>query len=181
MRILICIITTWLLLVAPVSAEHEVDHRYNIRGYVLDENQRAISNQEILVLDGSNLLAKSSTDSAGYFSLHLHLHNEDRGRKLTLRSGLNAAELRVSFDISDVTTLRVHDANFVGSEYIEGDLGRFRLPGWVYPLGGFIVIAFILVILEKRRKKKIRQHQKRPIEESSSHRQKRNKRKRRKH
>lgn len=157
MKVLFLVIATWSLFIANAWAEHEVDHRYNIRGYVLDKDQKAISNQEVQVFDGSNLLGTSKTDSVGYYSLHLHLHNDDRGRKLKLRSGSNEAELRVTFNTSDVSTLREHDANFVGSEFIEGKLGRFRIPPWIYPLAGIFLLGFIAVKLEKRRKKKLRE------------------------
>lgn len=157
MRLLILIIATWGLLFSNSWAEHEADHRYNIRGYILDKNEKAISNQGVRVFDGNKQLAETKTDSAGYYSLHLHLHNSDRGRKLMFRSGSNESELRVTFDAADVSTLRVHDANFVGDEFIEGSLSLFRIPPWVYPLAGLLLLGFIAVKLEKRRKKKLRE------------------------
>ena len=140
-----------------VWAEHEVDHRYNIRGYILDKNQQAISNQNVQVFDGSKLLGENKTDSAGFYSLHLHLHNSDKGRKLRLLSGSNEAEIRATFDIDDLSTLREHDANFVGDQFVGEDLDRIRIPPWSYPLAGLIVVGFIAVKLEKRRKRKIRE------------------------
>ena len=145
------------LMITSVWAEHEVDHRYNIRGYVLDQNQQGISNRDVQVLSDSGLLASTKTDSTGYYSLHLHLHNSDNRRVLTLRAGSDQAELRVTFDPADTTTLRVHEANFIGGEYIEGSLGHIRIPPWVYPVGGLLVLGVIVVMLEKRRKHKIKQ------------------------
>jgi len=168
MRLLILIIATWCLLFTNVWAEHEVDHRYNIRGYILDKNEKGIGNHDVRVFDGNKQLAEGKTDSAGYYSLHLHLHNEDKGRKLRLRSGSNEAEIRATFDAADVSTLRVHDANFVGSEFIEGSLSRFRIPPWIYPLVGLLLLGFIAVKLEKRRKKKLREKQSGHTEQSSS-------------
>ena len=74
-----------------VWAEHEVDHRYNIRGYILDKNKQAIYNQNVQVFDGNQLLGENKNDSVGYYSLHLHLHNSDKARKLRLLSGSNEA------------------------------------------------------------------------------------------
>ncbi len=125
---------------------------------MLDENNRGIGNLDVVVSDGGGLLNSSKTESAGYYSIHLHLHNADNRRKLRLRAGLNEAELRVKFDPSDLNTLRVFDANFIAGEYFEGSLSRFRPPPWVYPLAGLFALGFILVMLEKRRKKKIRQN-----------------------
>ena len=59
--------------------------------YILDKNQQPISNQNVQVFDGSKLLGENKTDSAGYYSLHLHLHNSDKARKLRLFSGSNEA------------------------------------------------------------------------------------------
>ncbi len=156
MRIIVFSIV-WLFAITNAWAEHEVNHRYNIRGYVLDENDRGIDNLDVVVTDGGRLLKRGKTDSAGYYSLHLHLHNTDNRRQLKLRAGSSIAEFRVKFDPSDLATVRVHDANFIAGEFVEGGLRRFRLPPWIYPLAGLFALGFGLVILEKRRKKKIRQ------------------------
>ena len=145
------------LLASNVQAEHEVDHRYQVRGYLLDENDRGIANQDVIAFDGTSPIASGKTDSSGYYSLHLHLHNEDNGRRLRLRAGPHQADLRVRFDPGDLTTIRVHDANFIAGKFVEGDLGRFRVPGWVYPLVAILIIGFGLVLLEKRRRRKILQ------------------------
>ena len=163
-----------------VWAEHEVDHRYNIRGYILDKNQQAISNQNVQVFDGSKLLGENKTDSAGYYSLHLHLHNSDKGRKLRLRSGSNEAEIRATFDVDDLSSLREHDANFVGDQFVGEDLDRIRIPPWSYPLAGLILVGFIAVKLEKRRKRKIREKHFGHGEQTSSAGHKKKKKKRKK-
>lgn len=180
MRVLLLVVFTWSLFIANAWAEHEVDHRYSIRGYILDSNQQGISDQIVQVFDGSNSLGQSKTDSAGYYSMHLHLHNEDWGRKLRLRSGSNEAELRVTFDSGDVSTLREHDANFIGDEFVEGKLDRFRIPPWTYPLVGFVLLGFIVVRLEKRRKKKLRESKLEQSDKPSSGSQKKKKKKRKK-
>jgi hypothetical protein len=156
MRTFILVVAAGLMMISNAWAEHEVDHRYNIRGYVLDENQRGIANLDVRAFNGGSLLGNSKTDSDGYYSLHLHLHNEDNRRILRLRAGPYESELRVTFDPGDTNTLRVHDANFVAGEFIEGGLGRFRMPPWLYPVGGLLLLGVIVVLLEKRRKKKIK-------------------------
>jgi hypothetical protein len=88
--------------------------------------------------------------------MHLHLHNADYHRILKLRAGSQEAELRVTFDRDDHTSARVHDANFVDGQYIEGNLARFRIPAWSYAAGGLVLFMTILIFLERRRKKKIR-------------------------
>ena len=181
MRTFILALFVGCLTITNVWAEHEVDHRYNIRGFVLDGNQQGISNQDVRVFDGSSLLAETKSDLAGHYSLHLHLHDADNRRTLKLRAGTNEAELRVTFDPEDKNTPRVHEANFVGGEYIEGSLGRFRIPPWIYPVGGLLALAVIVVFLEKRRKKKIRQKQAGSTEKTpaGSHKAKKRRRKKR--
>ena len=156
----------FFLLISSAWAEHEVDHRYNIRGYVLDENQQGIGNLNVQAFDGGSLLGSITTESDGYYSLHLHLHDTDNRKILRLRAGPHEADLRVKLNPGDTSTLRVHDANFVAGEYIEGELNRFRMPAWLYPLAGLLVLGVIVVLLEKRRKKKIKQKN---IEASEHH------------
>jgi len=181
MRTFILAVFVGCLMITNVWAEHEVDHRYNIRGYVLDENQQGISNQDVRVFDGSSLLKETKTDSSGYYSLHIHLHNADNHRMLKLRADPYEAELRVSFDAKDLNTLRIHEANFIGGEYIEGKLGRFRIPSWIYPLGGLLALAVVVVFLEKRRKKKIKQKKAESIEKAPTGSRKAKKGRRKKH
>ena len=148
------------LLLTSAWAEHEADHRYIVRGYILDANQKGISGLDARVFSGTLMLGSITTASDGYYSLYLHLHKEDLGRILLLRAGEHEAELRVTFDASDITTARVHDANFVDGAFTEVRLSRFRIPSWVYPVAGLFLLGVIVVILETRRKKKIRQKMK---------------------
>lgn len=158
MRIL-AVIFICLLPLANANAEHEADHRYEVHGYLLDENEKAIPGREVVIYADGKPLASGTTDSSGYYSLHLHLHNEDRGRLLSLHAGADRAEIRVHFDPEDNHTARVHAASLIGGKLVEKELNRWRTPPWIYPLAGFIVIGFVLVMLERRRKRKLRQKQ----------------------
>jgi hypothetical protein len=181
MRTILFSIAACCLMITNVWAEHEVDHRYNIRGYVLNQSQQGIVNQEVKVFDGNKMLAKGTTDSDGYYSLHLHLHNADNGRTLKLRAGTNETELRVTFDTTDLTTLRVHDANIVGGEFVEGNLGVIRVPPWSYAVGGLLLFILLAFFLEKRRKKKLRIAKHGPKEKHSPSGHKAKKSRRKKH
>jgi hypothetical protein len=157
MKTIILAIIIGCLVSTNTWAEHEADHRYNIRGYVLDKNQQGISDLNVQVFSDGSLLGSSKTEFGGYYSIHLHLHNSDKGRILILRAGPYESELRVAFDPGDISTQRVHEANFVAGKYVEGALGRFRIPPWLYVIGGLLALGVIVVILERRRKRKIRQ------------------------
>jgi hypothetical protein len=156
MRTIILSIIAGCLFFNNVWADHEPDHRYNIRGYVLNANQQGIDNLTVQAFAEGELLGTSKTTADGYYSMHLHLHNSDYHRVLKLRAGSHEAELRVTFDVGDDTSARIHEANFVDGKYIEGSLGRFHIPSWSYAVGGLLLFIVTLVYLERRRKKKIR-------------------------
>ena len=179
MRTVIFFIIAGSLFFNNVWADHEPDHRYNIRGYVLDAQQRGIDDLTVQAFKEGELLETSKTNADGYYSLHLHLHNPDFHKILKLRAGSYEAELQVTFDREDDTSARIHDANFVDGEYIEGNLSRFRIPSWSYAVGGLLLFMMILIYLEKRRKKKIRlaKYGKSESNPPSKHRAKKSKRK----
>lgn len=157
MKTLVVFVAICSLVLNGALAEHEVDHRYTVQGYVLDENKNTIGKQLVRIYDGDKMLAQTETDSSGYYSLDLHLHNEDIGRKLRLQSGPREGEFRVTFDPDDLTTRRVHEANFVGAKYVEGSLNLFRMPAWIYPVIGIVALFFVAAKLEKRRRRKLRE------------------------
>lgn len=156
MRALVISIIVGSLFFSSAWADHEPDHRYNIRGYVLDGSQQGIDNLAVQAFSEGKLLGDSKTNADGYYSMHLHLHDEDYRRILKLRAGSMEAELRVTFDRGDDTTARIHEANFIDGKYVEGALDRFHIPDWSYAAGGLVLFMVIMVFLEKHRKKKIR-------------------------
>jgi hypothetical protein len=156
MRTIIFFIIAGSFFCSNAWADHEPDHRYNIRGYVLDANQEGIADLTVQASADGQILGTSNTAADGFYSMHLHLHNADYHRILKLRAGSQQAELRVTFDRDDHTSARVHDANFVDGKYIEGNLARSRILAWSYAAGGLVLFMMILGYLERRRKKKIR-------------------------
>ncbi len=167
MRIVIIFMFAGCLLSTNLLADHEPDHRYNVRGYVLDADQRGTDNLAVQVFSEGAALGSTQTNSDGYYSLHLHLHDADYLRVLKLRAGPHETELQVTFDVSDATSARIHEANFIDGKYVEGALGRFRIPSWSYAVGGLLLIFVITVFLEKRRKRKIRQAKYGPADKHS--------------
>jgi hypothetical protein len=156
MRALVISIIVGSLFFSNAWADHEPDHRYNIRGYVLDADQQGIDNLTVQAFADGKSLGSSKTNADGYYSMHLHLHDADYRRILKLRAGSQEAELRVTFDRGDNTSARIHEANFVNGKYVEGALNRFHIPNWSYAVGGLVLFMVIMVLLEKHRKKKIR-------------------------
>ena len=169
------------LLFNNVWAEHEADHRYNIRGYVLDDRKQGIGNLPVQAYSKDKLLGSDKTNSDGYYSLHLHLHNSDYGNLIRLRAGPHQTDLRVTFDPADRSTARIHEINFINGEPVEDKLDHFRVPSWVYMVGGFFSLIVILIYLESRRKKKIRQAKRKSTGKQTSSRHRAKKKHRKKH
>jgi hypothetical protein len=132
------------------------DHRYNIRGYVLNAKQQGIDAIPVQAFAQGELIGSSKTTAEGYYSIQLHLHNSDYRRIVKLRAGSNEAELQVSFDVEDDTSARIHEANFVNGKIVEGSLGRFHIPTWGYAVGGLLLFLTTLIFFKRRRKSKIR-------------------------
>jgi hypothetical protein len=156
MRAIVLSIIAGSLFFTNVWADHEPNHRYNIRGYVLDASQQGIDNLTVQAFADGKSLGSSETNADGYYSIHLHLHDTDYHRMLKLRAGPYEAELRVTFDRGDKTSTRIHEANFIDGQYVEGALDRFRIPTWSYAVGGLLLFMATMVFLEKRRQKKIK-------------------------
>lgn len=156
MRTILIAIVGSILLFGNVRADHEIDHRYNVRGYVLNAKEKGIENLSVQAFVEGELLGSTRTAADGFYTLHLHLHDADYQRKLKIKAGSYEAELKVNFEIGNDTTIRIHEANFIDGKLIEGTLGRFRIPGWSYAALGLVLFIMTFVLLEKRRRKKIR-------------------------
>ena len=64
--IILSIIAGWLFF-NTVLADHEPDHRYNIRGYVLNANQQGIDNLTVQAFEEGELLGTSKTTADGHY------------------------------------------------------------------------------------------------------------------
>jgi len=158
MKIFFAALFAGLLVITHAWAEQEVKHRYNVQGYVLDENNKGLVNQQVKIFKGRILLEMGKTNSEGFYSLKFKLRDSDNQQILKLSVGAHEADLRVAFETDDFNTSKVHEANFVDGKFIEGALTQFRFPTWIYPIIGLIAISFLAIKLERRRKKKIQQH-----------------------
>lgn len=139
--------STTLILVGTVGffvwddsalATHEIDHRYDIMGYVLDENQVPLANTEVSILLNNKVFGFGETDADGFYSIRLHLHDPDRGKKLQIKTAAGVADIRVTLTPGDNTTKRIHYANFSGGQFLETKLPRRGFPVWGY---GIIIVA----------------------------------------
>jgi hypothetical protein len=124
-----------LLLLGSTSAhaDHDSDHRYSVRGYLVDDRQRPIADAIVVAqLDGARVSGR--TDDKGYYNLVMHLHDQDIGREIQLQAGAATASVRMRAEAGNRHSERIHWASFVDGRLREDDLGRFRMPGWAWAL-----------------------------------------------
>ena len=144
---------------APSRADHEADHRYTVRGYVLDADEQPLAGERVVVSREGRSLGAGLVESDGFYSVQMHLHDEDIGSELTVAVAGNSATIRMEADIGDDHSERIHWASFVGDRFSEDALGRFRMPGWGWALigvAGIVLIAWAGDRVQRARKKRAR-------------------------
>lgn len=161
-----------------VHAEHEANHRYNVRGYVLDDARIPVADAPVSLRMDGKVVGSARTDSDGYYSIRAHLHDFDIGKTLTVRAGEHNVEIRMQGTPRDLTTNRVHHVNFVGGELVEAELDRGRLPSWSYVVGA-LVIASVSVVAAHRLRRRSRRLSRRQEGTAKPKRKRKGKRKRR--
>jgi len=173
--VLVCLLlTSW-----PVSATHELDHRYAVQGYVLDDQKKPRPGLSVSLRKNNRSLGQSITDSRGYFSIEAHLHDADIGRVLELRAGNSRGEIRMQATRGDQSTRRVHLVNFIGANLVEDELDPGGVPPWLYPVGGAVSVLAVVVFVLRGRKKKPKAAPADDQKAESKKRKKRNKNKKR--
>jgi hypothetical protein len=146
-------------LAGTAAAEHEADHRYDVRGYVLDPDKRPIAATHVVVRQGDKVIGGGRTDRNGFYSIELHLHDADIGDTFAVRTGEHQALIRMQAAHGDRTTARVHHVNFLGGEVVEKDLSWLNVPAWAYvvaaPLALWAALYVGGVIRRKMRKPRL--------------------------
>ncbi len=150
----ICLIAAVLLLFAgSAAALHETDHRYEVRGYVLDGNKKALKSVPVTVLLNNNAIGSGRTDGDGFYSIRVHLHDADIGKTLVVRSGSHQAEIIMTATRGDASTPRVHQVNFVAGEVSEEELAGASIPVWAYVAAAPVLIWGVVYVGGMSRRK----------------------------
>ena len=144
------------LLPAPALAKHEADHRYNVKGFVLDENEQPLADNAVTIRSGNDVIGHQKTNSQGYYNIQLHLHDNDLGKKLQVRTVLGEATIRARFTPGNRATRRVHYANLIGGKLVENQLSRRRFPTSIYIASIAAVVAVSATIIMARQAKRRR-------------------------
>lgn len=161
-RIFLSLIFLGSIVGAQVFADHEIDHRYKIEGYILDSSGDPVSGTGVSIYVRGTAIGSTETDGDGYYVVRAHLHDTHFGQKLKIVAGDQNFESRVTFRRGDKTTERIHYINIVGGKMNETELDRPRIPSWVFVLAGSIVVVAVLVFFRPEIRKLRRRFKQEP-------------------
>ena len=107
----VLVILLGVVCLLPAFAMHERDHRFTLYGTVRDGSRFPgvrLPNQTVVVRDAqtNKELQRGLTDADGKFSIVLHVHNSDVGKRVVLESAGVSKQLALQFEPNDVTTER---------------------------------------------------------------------------
>ena len=72
------VVVTVLLAVQPADATHAMDHRYVVLGYVRDASGQPVAGSPVLLVrERTGLAYRVESDTAGFYLVVVHLHDED--------------------------------------------------------------------------------------------------------
>jgi hypothetical protein len=143
-----------LTTIVPLAqAEHEVDHRFIVEGYVCGGDGKSMANQEVMVKDTRIPLGKTTyTDSDGFYSVTLHLHNDNQGDPILVAAGDREQRLTAKFDPKDMKVERKMIVNFgAGCEGAHSGSGQWVYYGVGLGLAGVAAFAGARMIRKQRR------------------------------
>lgn len=108
------------ILAAPASAEHEVQFRYTVLGYVKDAAGKPRKGVGLEVTrQKTGLFYKGETDAAGLYVIVTRLADESRGEELLVRSGPASLRITARLDPVDHKIERGTRVDFTGGRATE--------------------------------------------------------------
>ncbi len=135
-----------LLIVPPVFATHEVDHRFIVFGTVRDAQGSPIPDAKVIVVDPRlNEGMTAFTDRRGDYEALLHLHSTDVGDEIIVTALDQRKSIRAEFDPNDVRTDRKVRVDFGPAEAAPPPQSRTRtglVMGLILAVGA--VAGFVL-------------------------------------
>jgi hypothetical protein len=136
---------------STVQAEHEVDHRFSIEGFVCGSDGRAVPDAEVMVKDTRASVGKMGyTDSRGHYKVTLHLHNDNQGDPILVTARDQEQRVAATFDPKNLHAERTMTVNF-GSGCVTSE----GSSPWVYYSVGLGVAAAAVAagakLIRKRR------------------------------
>jgi len=108
------------ILAAPASAEHEVQFRYTVLGYVKDAAGKPRKGVGLEVTrQKTGLFYKGETDAAGLYVIVTRLADESRGEGLLVRAGPASVRIAARLDPADHKSERGTRVDFTGGRATE--------------------------------------------------------------
>ena len=133
-------------LFSPVYAEHEIDHRFVIEGYVCKGGGQPAGEVEVVARDTRVSVGKAVyTDGNGYYRIQLHLHNDNAGDPILVSALDQEQRIKAQFDPKDLHSERRTVVTF-GSGC---DRSEHSDNAWVY-YGVGIGLATVAVVAGAR-------------------------------
>jgi hypothetical protein len=134
-------------------AEHETDHRFIVEGYVCGSDGHSMANQEVMVKDTRIPLGKTTyTDSDGFYTITLHLHNENQCDPILVAAGDREQRLTAKFDPKDMKTERKMTVNIgSGCEGTHTGVGKWMYYSVGLGLAGVAAFAGARFMRKQRR------------------------------
>jgi LPXTG-motif cell wall-anchored protein len=158
-RVRIQLLIFLLLLVRPVFAEHEADHRYTVKGYVRDAAGKAKEATPVVV-EHKGDKKSATTDGRGYYEVRYHLHDANKGDEIIVTTGGEVKKIAVDLIPGDHMTERIGRVDF-------GAPGGLDWSGIAWAGGALLAVGG--GYYWQRRKKQIRREVKREERRSASH------------
>lgn len=146
---------------------HEIDHRYDVTGYILDADRQPVDGVPVVAHVAGKRMGSGSSDSNGYFRFRMHLHDSDVGRELRLKTPEFEGTVRVSLTPGDSSTERIHHVNFIGGKVVEGELpgrGGVSITSLGAAGAAVLLVGGLLAAERMRRQRRRRQRAARQAE-----------------
>jgi uncharacterized protein YeaO (DUF488 family) len=118
--VLVMCIAAGSLGAGPALAEHEVQFRYTVLGYVKDSSGKPRKGVALEVTrQKTGLSYPGETDASGLYVIVTRLADESRGERLLVRAGPRSLRITAQFDPADHTSERGTRVDFTGARPAE--------------------------------------------------------------
>jgi hypothetical protein len=109
-----------LILAGAAVAEHKIEYRYTVLGYVKDARGAPQPGVEVeLVREKTGFAYVGETDASGLFVIVARLGDESLGETLRLKAGRHTVSLTARFDPDDHSQERGTHVDFLGPRSLE--------------------------------------------------------------
>jgi len=109
-----------LIAASDALAEHEVQYRYTVLGYVKDAKGKPRAGVPVtLVREKTGFSYLGESDRAGLYVIVVRLGDESAGERLALRAGTDTASITARFDPQNHIQERRTRIDFIGAKPTE--------------------------------------------------------------